>query len=245
MAKKSSWNPIAFVPTQVTIISSAVYIALFAVLLWVHTSEPGAATEVAPDKGINLTQAWLDLDFISDGFHPIDSTRNDVVREYLVRRIEEILDNNGRDYDIIDGKSNGTVAVRAREEPATSVPSVTVFAQDPSNVTFADDWSKQPWTCYGESSNVLVYIRGKEDEAGEWWRDNSPYDGQSGVLVNAHYDSVSSAYGATDDGVGVVTVLQLISHFTTDSNEPDHGIVALLNNGEENGLVDRIPLRVT
>lgn len=36
--------------------------------------------------------------------------------------------------------------------------------------------------------------------------------------------------------MGVVTVLQLIKHFTTPGNQPKHGIVALLNNGEEDFL---------
>lgn len=230
MAKKSSWNPIAFVPAQVTIISSAVYIALFAVVTWVHLSVPSAPSDPTPVKGINLTQAWLDLDFVSDGFRPIDSRRNAVVREYLVRRIEEILDRNGRDYK---NETIGTAAVTAEVEPPTAV---TLFAQDSSNVTFWDDFRQRAWTCYGESQNIMVYIRGKKDEAGDWWKADSTYDGQSGVLVNAHYDSVSSGYGATDDGVGVVSVLQLISYFTTEGNKPDRGIVALLNNGEENGL---------
>lgn len=36
--------------------------------------------------------------------------------------------------------------------------------------------------------------------------------------------------------MGVVTVLQLISHFTYPGHQPKHGIVALLNNGEEDYL---------
>lgn len=47
---------------------------------------------------------------------------------------------------------------------------------------------------------------------------------------------VSTGYGATDDGMGVVSVLQLISHFTAPGHQPKHGIVALLNNGEEDYL---------
>ncbi|MBE3041308.1 M28 family peptidase [Candidatus Bathyarchaeota archaeon] len=47
---------------------------------------------------------------------------------------------------------------------------------------------------------------------------------------------VSTGYGATDDGMGVVSVLQLISHFTTPGHQPKHGIVAMLNNGEEDYL---------
>jgi acetylornithine deacetylase/succinyl-diaminopimelate desuccinylase-like protein len=88
----------------------------------------------------------------------------------------------------------------------------------------------------------MVYIRGSGD-SGRWW-DESPANKsladhratdvrKGGVLVNAHFDSVPSGYGATDDGVGVVTVLQLISYFTTPGNTPKRGVVALLNNGEE------------
>lgn len=36
--------------------------------------------------------------------------------------------------------------------------------------------------------------------------------------------------------MGVVTILQLIKHFTTRGNQPKHGIVALFNNGEEDFL---------
>jgi hypothetical protein len=56
------------------------------------------------------------------------------------------------------------------------------------------------------------------------------------VLLNAHYDSVSTGYGATDDGVGVISLLQLIRYFTTSGHRPKKGIVALFNNGEEDGL---------
>lgn len=47
---------------------------------------------------------------------------------------------------------------------------------------------------------------------------------------------VSTSFGATDDGMGVITVLQLIKYFTTSGHQPKHGIVALLNNGEEDFL---------
>lgn len=78
----------------------------------------------------------------------------------------------------------------------------------------------------------MIYVRGVEDEEGDWW--NRDFQHKQGILVNAHYDSVSTGYGATDDGCGVVTVLQLISYFTI--NKPRRGIIFLLNNGEEDGL---------
>jgi Zn-dependent M28 family amino/carboxypeptidase len=54
--------------------------------------------------------------------------------------------------------------------------------------------------------------------------------------VNAHYDSVSTGFGSTDDGVGVISILQLLKYFTTKGNQPRHGLVLLLNNGEEDFL---------
>ena len=231
MARSSSWsryNPIGFGSTQVSIISSGVYIALIATLLWIHLTVPSTPGTQTPAKGLNLTQAWLDLDFVSNGFHPYNSERNDVVKDYLVKRIDAMLKDNGVKYATVD--KNGVAAVDKDVAP------VAVFAYDPSNITFVDDWRGSPWTCYGESQNILVYIRGKKDAPGDWWRSSKPYKGKAGVLINAHYDSVSSGFGATDDGVGVVTVLQLISYFTAKGQTPDRGIVALLNNGEEDGL---------
>lgn len=74
---------------------------------------------------------------------------------------------------------------------------VTVFNDLESNVTMS--FSGQPGSptssvaAYFEGNNVLVYIRGTEDEKGEWWkvkgnRRKLPIGG-GGVMVNAHYDS--------------------------------------------------------
>lgn len=217
MPSKSSWNPIAFVPAQVTLISFAVYAALFASLLWVHHVVPPAPTNPVPVKGVNLTTAWLDLEHITDGFHPYNSRRNGEIRKWLVDRIGNIVRENGFSKNTQD---------------------VVVWDGGYENVTYANKWlASSPTVRYTENENVVVYIRGEEDQEGAWWEDlTEPYDGQGGVLVNAHYDSVSTGYGATDDGVGVTTVLQLISHYTTKGNKPKRGIIALLNNGEEDGL---------
>jgi hypothetical protein len=57
----------------------------------------------------------------------------------------------------------------------------------------------------------------------------------SGVLLNAHFDTVSTSGGATDDGISIVSILQLVSYFTLPQNQPRNGVVALLNNNEEEG----------
>lgn len=75
----------------------------------------------------------------------------------------------------------------------SSGPAVTVFDDTVSNVTWA---STKALGWYGpgyfEGTNKAVYIRGTEDEDGEWWKSknrNVRVIGRGGVLVNAHYDS--------------------------------------------------------
>ncbi|KAH7047540.1 endoplasmic reticulum metallopeptidase 1 [Macrophomina phaseolina] len=207
-------NPFAFTPYPVTFFVSVFYVAILASLLFVHHVVPPAPSSEAPAQGLNLTEAWRDLQYLSNGFHPYNSHRNDDVRNWLLSRIEQILDRNGVRYS-----SKGLHATKAAP--------VVLYNDLVSNVTF----SSSSTSIYFEGTNIMVYIRGSEDVP-----DDVENSGVGGVLVNAHYDSVSTGFGATDDGVGVITVLQLISYFTTRGNQPKRGIVALLNNGEEDWL---------
>ncbi len=46
---------------------------------------------------------------------------------------------------------------------------------------------------YFEGTNILVYIRGKADDRGQWWDTADAHDARRSekglTLVNAHYDS--------------------------------------------------------
>jgi hypothetical protein len=218
-------NPFAFTPWPVTFFTTITFAALFTSLLIVNHYVPPPPKNRTPIVGINITEAWHDLQHLSNGFHPYNSRRNNEIRNWLLQRIDDILTRNGvNDYTLSHG------AVSSKEMNSA----VHVFNDLTSNLTFGSPDSALSVVYSGE--NIMAYIRGTEDEDGMWWEDPKKNDGKGGVLVNAHYDSVPSGYGATDDGVGVVTVLQLISHFTAPGKTPKRGIVALLNNGEEDYL---------
>ncbi|KAK9390629.1 hypothetical protein V1515DRAFT_563363 [Lipomyces mesembrius] len=74
---------------------------------------------------------------------------------------------------------------------------------------------------YFEGQNIYAVIHGKKN-------------GNPGVLVSAHYDSVSTSFGTTDDGISITIMLFLFEHFL--SNRPDNTIVFNFNTGEELGL---------
>ena len=82
----------------------------------------------------------------------------------------------------------------------TSPPKVTIFNDLQSNVTFSAPGvigsaglGRRPGqSVYFEGTNIIVYIRGTEDDEIDWWKTDDFNSNESlkkgGVLVNAHYD---------------------------------------------------------
>ncbi|KAF1970223.1 endoplasmic reticulum metallopeptidase 1 [Bimuria novae-zelandiae CBS 107.79] len=205
-------NPFAFTPRPVIFWVTATYIAIFAVLLTVHLNVPDYPHKTP--AGTNLTEAWSDLQHITRRYHPYNSHANDDVRKYLLSRMQEIVESKNLGSDRVE-----------------------IIDDNISNATF----SAGNTTVYFEGTNIIVVIRGSHDKEPFYTTHDTPLGtsrapGNGGVLVNAHYDSVSTGYGATDDGVGVVSVLQLLSYFTEPENWPHRTVVLLLNNGEEDFL---------
>lgn len=216
MASPKARNPLAFTPWPVTIITTLVYLALIIPVLVIHHNVP-SAPRTSPN-GLNLTEAWRDLQTLTDGFHPFNSRQNDHVRAWLLERVDAIRQ---------------SAAAAAASGADKDTPDVFIFDDLTSNLTSVDGRTG----VYFEGTNILVYVRGWEDKKENWWEVPGRVPaGKGGVLVNAHYDSVSTGYGATDDGVGVVTCLQLLRYFTTPGHAPRRGLVVLFNNGEEDYL---------
>lgn len=271
-------NPFAFAPVAVTLVTAVVYLGILIPLLVIHETVPPAPQNPTLYGGLNLSEAWLDLAELSNGYHPFNSRRNDEVRNWLLLRIEGILKSNDASWQAYDqagltpedslydtestdhveiSPAHATESIGGQpKSPLDSIhkdlrarytsPAVTIFNDLVANYTSTALTSigvsgrRAGISTYFEGSNIIVYIRGTEDEEGEWWNSAShrsgSMHGKGGVMVNAHFDSVSTGYGTTDDGMGVITALQLIKYFTTEGNTPKKGVVALFNNGEEDGL---------
>ncbi|KAK3493968.1 putative zinc metalloprotease NCU04133 [Neurospora crassa] len=233
-------NPISFRPGPVTFWTTLIYLALLIPIVIINEKTPAAPKTAEPFKGVNLTEAWLDLTTITRAYHPYNSKFNEEVRRYLLEKVETILEENGASW-VFDGQMT---TVKDGKSAA-----VTVFDDNVSNSTFVMGKSNGTTftrtdsinnAAYFEGTNILVYIRGKEDDEGEWWEADYAHgmrrNAKGLTLVNAHYDSVSTGFGATDDGMGVVTALQVLKYFTAPGHQPQRGIVVMLNNGEEDWL---------
>ncbi|KAK9463839.1 uncharacterized protein V1516DRAFT_645654 [Lipomyces oligophaga] len=70
---------------------------------------------------------------------------------------------------------------------------------------------------YWEGENIYAVINGTSDEPA--------------ILVSAHYDSVSTGYGATDNAIGAITLLQIFRRFSV--SRPYRTLILNFNTGEE------------
>ncbi|KAG8980896.1 hypothetical protein FRB90_007418, partial [Tulasnella sp. 427] len=183
----------SFSTRPVTVLTLATYAAILIASIWIHEGALHAPTKPSKQLGLDLDIAWNDLQHITAFPHPYNSHQNDIVRSYILERVQAIGKQRGSYFHVADDTvSNGTYA------------------------------SGQ--VIYFEGNNVLVKIDGFDDDA----------DQKGGILVSSHFDSVSTAPGATDDGMGVATTLSLIDYYA--QNQPRRNIIFNLNNGEEDWL---------
>lgn len=91
-----------------------------------------------------------------------------------------------------------------------------------NNILFNTETNGRNMVSYYESNNILVRVNGSNP-------------GLPALLLSAHYDSVPSSFGVTDDGKGIaslVGVLKLLSSL----ERPERTIIFNFNNNEEFGL---------
>ena len=92
------YNPFAFRPLQVTFWTTVVYVALLSPLIYIHENVPKAPSESGLPHGLSLSEAWKDLANLTQEYHPFNSHANDDVRNWLLLRLQEILDRNGASW---------------------------------------------------------------------------------------------------------------------------------------------------
>ncbi|KAL5525905.1 hypothetical protein ACEPAG_7243 [Sanghuangporus baumii] len=179
---------LAFKTLPVTVVTIIVYAAIY-IAIAVLDDLPSVPT---PNKqlGLNVDTAYDDLHKIAGLPHPYNSHQNDVVRDYILERVQ----------------------AAAEHSSFTTVDDDLV-----SNATFGNT----DIAAYFEGLNVLVKVDGTQPEL-------------DGVLFSAHFDSVPTAPGATDDGMGTATLLSLVDYFS--EHQPKRTVVFNINDGEEDGL---------
>jgi len=93
------WISLLAVPLLLIVYASI----LFSVFITDHPQKVPRNTH-----GLNITQAWDDLHVLAAKPHPYNSHANDVVRKYLLSRLEPIVDAHSHVSLVDDLQSNGS-----------------------------------------------------------------------------------------------------------------------------------------
>ncbi|KAH9018391.1 hypothetical protein EDB85DRAFT_1873820 [Lactarius pseudohatsudake] len=193
MIISSSLQPIfSFRTGPTTVLASLFYLAVFVSLYTIQSGPRVPSVDRQHTLDLSVDQAYRDLHLVAERPHPYNSRQNDVVRRFLLQRLQDVA--KGHDFVHVDDDIR-------------------------TNAAFLDGSR----AVYVQGNNLLVKIDGT-DNATEG----------DGVLFSAHFDSVSTAPGATDNGMGVVALLQLVNVLC--NNRPRRTAVFNINNGEEDGL---------
>lgn len=202
---------LSFTEGPTTLLAIIIYLSVFVSLLVTDELPAAPSTKRQSRTGLNLTTAYRDL--------------------HAVRH----------DFLILLFKAHAPHQIAARPHPYATranddvreylLDRLTDIAAGHPHVAIDDDtrlnasWATPDHGVYFESTNLLVKIDGTD----------APLSTKLGaVLFSAHYDSVSTAPGATDDGMGVATLLQMVEYLAM--NRPKRTAVFNINNGEEDGL---------
>lgn len=99
-------------------------------------------------------------------------------------------------------------------------------------VELQSGWACNPHGSCGYPTNIIATL----DAA-----PNSEIARNGAVLLAAHYDSVASGPGASDDGVGVASALEIARILAgRDAGPWRHPVVILISDGEEGGLLGAV-----
>lgn len=90
-----------------------------------------------------------------------------------------------------------------------------------NNLLYYSQFSNPKHLIYYESNNLVVRVNGTNS--------NLP-----ALLLSAHYDSVPTSTGVTDDGMGIASMLGTLRLLA--SNQPERTVIFNFNNDEEFGL---------
>ncbi|CUS12769.1 unnamed protein product [Tuber aestivum] len=226
---------LGFKPFPVTLLTVITYVSLFSALLYIDRQPPAVAKKGELDYwGVDVEEAWSDLGVLTRKFHPYNSRPNDDVRAYLLERIQGILSRNG-----VAGFGNELQSSGDGYSGTVDLFDDGIPGKPGSNVTFAGTGREDLTVSHAPVPDPSERCVAETDICDDITIDR-PADELSPVLVSAHYDSVSTGYGATDDGTAVVSILQIIKSFTRPESQGGkrlkRGLVALLNNGEEDYL---------
>ncbi|KAG0281633.1 hypothetical protein BGZ96_001063 [Linnemannia gamsii] len=222
--------------------------ALVLALVYFARRPDGFVPTVMPDLAIGDTKpgtfnphtAMKHLEAITTIPHPFNSRANtDITKQYLRDQFRELQEEavalGRRNVRYDDGAGDNSTWVRrykTRQQRRMEDEGLVELV-DENEVLLPENMEVV------QGDNMVMWIGGvvesMEGQVPVRVEIDVDQESQSALLVSAHFDSVSTSYGATDNGGGVAVALALIRHFI--HHPVEHTLIFNVNNAEEDGLL--------
>ncbi|KAG0361420.1 hypothetical protein BGZ54_009099 [Gamsiella multidivaricata] len=205
---------------------------------------PGAFVSQLPDMvagdtlpgEFNPYTAWEHLKAITTTPHPFNSRANtDITKAYILDQFRKLQAEaiaygrrNVRYDDRVDNSTwtqlYKTHQQRRMEDAGESEPS-------------DGEPLREELLTVVQGDNLLMWVGGvvdsMEGDVPVKIEIDVDQESQTALMISAHYDSVPTSYGETDDGGGVSVALAMIRHFI--HHPVQHTLIFNINNAEEQG----------
>ncbi|KAF0683048.1 Aste57867_24901 [Aphanomyces stellatus] len=163
--------------------------------------------------------AYETLGNITKVTHPVESQANLDVYHYLYDRMEALRASvGGSDHYTLHIETPRSTRINASTFQ-TNLTREQILALPTGDTRYAARCKEHEG--YLNDTQIVVRIPGVLP---------------SSILLTAHFDSVATSTGATDDGAGVAVIIETLRAILASPTRPKHTLIAFLNNGEETGL---------
>ncbi|KAF9169500.1 hypothetical protein BGX21_009141 [Mortierella sp. AD011] len=198
---------------------------------------PNAFVPPLPDMAPGETApAWEHLEAITTEPHPFNSRANtDVVKKYIINQFKtlqaEAIALGRRNVRYYDREDNTTWTELRKSSQQRRMEDLGEIEPNEGETL------KPEVLSVVQGDNLIMWVGGvtesMEGDIPVKIEIDVDQESQAALMVSAHYDSVPSSYGATDDGGGIAVALAMIQYFI--HHPVQHTLIFNLNNAEELG----------
>ncbi|KAI3656676.1 hypothetical protein MP638_002624 [Amoeboaphelidium occidentale] len=212
---------------NLVVLAYMIIVAVCVFTSWLRAQLPSALTADAESSDFRSYNALKHLENCTRDYHPWSSKYNIEVGKYIVNQLvtyKDVAEANGfvLDIEVQDKQMDPSEGAKYFKE--SGVVAAEVFRK-------VEEY--HPYKFFLEPRNIIARLSKKTDET-------SKKEKKPALLITAHFDSGSTSYGAFDDGIGFVSMLETLRAmmYSGKDQEWNGDIIFMFGDGEEAGLLD-------
>ncbi|KAJ3311966.1 Endoplasmic reticulum metallopeptidase 1 [Blyttiomyces sp. JEL0837] len=173
---------------------------------------------------------------IKIGPKPFSSKGNEDTRKFLVGALNELKRVGG-----MEGMNNDDDDDQRKKERSLIVETDETVVSDTGRGWRSNILPKAGRALFSlQLGNIVAKVVGECEYQADKVKNETAKAECPSLLVSAHYDSVVTSPGGTDDGMAAAVVIESVRGLLSLPTRPKHSVIFLINNAEEMGLLGAV-----